>query len=230
MFKKVEERRESEILRKEGMSLSEIAVLLNVSKGSVSTWVRNVKIPEAKKRQMIERYKNKSVQGSLIAGSANKEKFRTIRDKHQQEGKRLAELNDPMFFSGCMLYWAEGSKYRNCLTFTNSDVNMLRFFLRFLFKYFDIKYEDISISCHYYSSNGLNNLEVEKYWIEALEFPESCLRKTTVNKVIRTSCQKRQDRTKYGVIKIIVSNVRVIQMIYGAIQEIASFSNKEWLG
>jgi len=31
-----------------------------------------------------------------------------------------------------MLYWAEGSKQRNRLTFANSDVEMVRFFSRFL--------------------------------------------------------------------------------------------------
>ena len=31
-----------------------------------------------------------------------------------------------------MLYWGEGSKARNGVVFTNADVDMLRFFLRFL--------------------------------------------------------------------------------------------------
>jgi hypothetical protein len=31
-----------------------------------------------------------------------------------------------------MLYWAEGSRERNAIKFTNSDPEMLRFFMRFL--------------------------------------------------------------------------------------------------
>ena len=34
-----------------------------------------------------------------------------------------------------MLYWAEGSKRRNCVEFTNSDPDMMRRFVKFLRRY-----------------------------------------------------------------------------------------------
>ena len=34
--------------------------------------------------------------------------------------------------AGCMLYWAEGARSRNAVIFANSDLNMVRFFRRFL--------------------------------------------------------------------------------------------------
>jgi len=42
-----------------------------------------------------------------------------------------------------MLYWAEGEKDRNALRFYNSDPEMVRFFVFFLKKYFDLRDEEI---------------------------------------------------------------------------------------
>ena len=228
MQAKLEELKKSRELRKDGLSIREISKILKVSKGSVSMWVRDVEVPEDRKLELIKKggaiYKFANLRGEL-----NKEKYRILREGYQDEGRVLARSNDPIFFAGCMLYWAEGTKSRGRVQFTNSDVNMLKFFLSFLMKYFKIKYDGISITCQYYCSNGLSNTEVEKYWISSLGFPESCIRKTLVNKLERTSSKERQERTKYGVVKIIVHDVRVIQMIYGAIQEIVGFNNDEWL-
>jgi hypothetical protein len=45
-----------------------------------------------------------------------------------------------------MLYWAEGGKTRNDIRFSNGDVELLKFFLNFLRKYFNIKEEKIGFS------------------------------------------------------------------------------------
>ena len=49
--------------------------------------------------------------------------------------------DDPLFLSGVMLYWAEGTRlsknYRKYqLAFTNSDSNLVSFYCKFLQKYF----------------------------------------------------------------------------------------------
>ena len=229
MRAKVEELKKSRELRKEGYSLGEISKLLKVSKGSVSLWVRDVEMPEDKKLELLERTENKLTLSIKSANLANTEKFKYLRELYQEEGRKLAKLNDPHFFSGCMLYWAEGNKSRRDLVFTNSDPNMLKYFISFLLKYFNIEYKDISISCLYYSTNLVETNEVEKYWINILKFPVTCLRKTTINRTKRTSNKERQERTKYGVLRIKIGSVKILQMIYGALQEIANFSNKDWI-
>lgn len=226
MQAKLEDLKKSRELRKEGKSLREISQILNVSKGSVSAWVRDVDIPEDKKIELEARARKG---GSWIVGETNRKRFRILREEYQNEGRELARLRDPDFFAGCMLYWAEGTKSRTVVQFTNSDLNMIKYFIFFLIRYFHVKYEDISIACHYYSYKFLNNIEVENYWISNLNCPESCFRKTTVDKKIRTSSSKRQERTKYGVVKVNVFDTRIVQMIYGALQEMANFKNEDWI-
>ena len=113
--------------------------------------------------------------------------------------------------------------------FTNSDVNMLLLFLRFLKKFFHLTDDDISLTCHFYINDGVSFEEVEKYWDEKLGLPKFCFRKTTVNKLPRKSNTKRKLTTRYGVCKIIVNKVEVLQSIYGGIQEFAGFTNNDWV-
>jgi hypothetical protein len=44
----------------------------------------------------------------------------------------MARRGNVLHATGCMLFWAEGSRNRNTLCFTNSDPAMVRFFVGFL--------------------------------------------------------------------------------------------------
>ena len=50
-----------------------------------------------------------------------------------------------------MLYWAEGAKARNSVRFSNSDPEMLRFFLAFLRRYFSIGDAVVRVTCNLYA-------------------------------------------------------------------------------
>lgn len=229
MQAKIEELKKARELRGQGKSVREIARELNVSKGSVSAWVRDIRLSQDQYDSIYLKWKISSKRGNDLAGKLNQEKYLQLRKGYQEEGKDLARKRDPDFIAGCMLYWAEGTKSRAHCQITNSDANMLKYFISFLKKYFSVKDEDIWVGCHYYNSNGLSNIEVERYWLEKLGVPQTSLRKTSVNRMTRTSDKKRQERTKYGVAKVGVHDVRIVQMIYGAIQEIGNFENPEWV-
>ena len=229
MKAKIEELNKARELRSQGKSVREIARELNVSKGSVSSWVRDIHLSTEQYESIVLKWKTCSKRGGDLAAKLNQEKYLQLRKEYQEEGRKLARQKDPDFFAGCMLYWAEGTKSRTHCQLTNSDVNMLKYFIQFLKKFFSVKDEDIRIGCHYYDSNGLSNIEVENYWMEQLKVQQSSLVKTSVNHLARTSDKKRQERTKYGVVKINVHDVRIVQIIYGAIQEICGLDNAEWV-
>ena len=60
--------------------------------------------------------------------------------------------------------------------------------------------------------------------------PPSCLRKSTVNVYSKHSKKKRKNRLPYGTVRVCVHSTRVIQSIYGSIQEYGGFERPEWLG
>ena len=65
---------------------------------------------------------------------------------YQARGRETARGGDLLHLAGCMLDWAEGSKGRNQLRFSNSDPEMIRFFVRFLQECLGVKPDQIRIT------------------------------------------------------------------------------------
>ena len=129
-----------------------------------------------------------------------------------------------------MLYWAEGSKHRNSLTFANSDPEMIRFFVRFLQESLGVGPEEMTIRLNVYTTNGLTVREIEDHWLSSLELPRSSLRKHQLNHNPTSSSGKKRNKLPYGVCTLRVKcSTRLVQHIYGAIQEYGGFDEPRWL-
>jgi hypothetical protein len=129
-----------------------------------------------------------------------------------------------------MLYWAEGSKDRNTITFVNSDREMVVFFVAFLRDSLGVSPEDITVRLNVYLTNGLTLREVEDHWLWALGLPRSSLRKPMINHAPTSSSGRKRNKLPYGVCTIRVKrSTALVQHIYGAIQEYAGFDEPRWL-
>ncbi len=128
-----------------------------------------------------------------------------------------------------MLYWAEGKKGRNTAALTNSDRPLVVLFRRFLTDSLGVKPGAISVSLNVYTNNGLSIAEIERHWLEWLELPDSCIRKHMLNHMPTSSSGRARNRLPFGVCTIAVSSTRVVQHIFGAIQEYAGFDEPAWL-
>ncbi len=154
---------------------------------------------------------------------------RARRARWQEGGRRRARVRDPHYLSGCALYWAEGSRNRNQLQFTNSDPEMIRFFVQFLRDHFDVGDARICVSCNLFADHLARQLEVEDFWLGVANLPRTSLRKTIVNVYSRHSRRKRKNMLPYGTCRIAVHSTEIVQTIYGSIQELGGFGRPEWL-
>jgi len=145
------------------------------------------------------------------------------------EGRRHARAADPFHAAGCMLYWAEGSKDRNTVKITNSDPEVLRFFVRFLRTYFEVADENLRVSCNLFADHVDMRYKIEQFWLDQLELPQTSLCKSVVNVYSKYSQKKRTNRLPYGTCRVSVSRTAIVQHIFGAIQEYAGFERPEWL-
>src|SRR6266699_2005635 len=117
---KTDEREQARRMRyEEGSSIKEIARLLRVSTSSVSHWVCDIELTGAQHAALQAR--NGLHERQRLAHAAMAAKARARRAAAQQEGRRRARSLGDRYASGCMLYWAEGSRHRNRVVFTNSD-------------------------------------------------------------------------------------------------------------
>jgi transcriptional regulator with XRE-family HTH domain len=225
---KTAEREQARILRRErGESIREIAAALGVSKSSVSGWVHDIVLTPEQLDAL--RLRNPALNGQLVGVRVRAARAREQRLRAQDEGRHAARRGEPLHAAGCMLFWAEGSRDRNAVKFSNSDPAMMAFFIRFLRRYFDIAEDRFRVWCNLHADHLQRQREVEDFWLETMGLPRSCLTKSTVNVYSRATRRKRTNMLPYGTCRLTVHDTAVVQHIYGAIQEYASFEREEWL-
>ncbi len=79
-----------------------------------------------------------------------------------------------------LLYWCEGSKYpaSTSMSFTSTDIEMLKMFLFFLRNGFELKEEKFRIYLQFHQ--GQNRTEIFKFWSKGLGIPQTQFIKPSV--------------------------------------------------
>jgi hypothetical protein len=231
MRPKPEEKAKARELRRKGEPYKRIAAQLGVSVNSAYRWTCDIQLSEEQKRR--NQTGPRGPQNPLHIARRAAAWSRLHRDRrrsYQDEGRQRARERDPLHMAGCMLYWAEGSKQRNTLTFANSDVEMVRFFMRFLRESLGVTTQECRIRLNVYTNCGLPLKEIERHWLRALELPRTCLRGHSLNSYPTSSSGKKRRKLPYGVCSITVAkSTHLVQHIYGAIQEYGRFEEPRWL-
>ena len=212
------------------MPIKRIAARLAVSPGTVHAWTRDIELtPQQRARNLYGPRGPQNKEDVARRAAAWAERNREIRRGHQLEGRIRARQREPLHLAGCMLYWAEGSKCRNSVRLANSDVHMGRFFRMFVADCFNVSAEDFRVRLNVYLGNGLTLNQIEQHWLRALDLPQSCTRKHTTDHLPTSSSGQRRNKLPYGVCELRVDSTRIVQHIYGAIQEYAHFEEPNWM-
>lgn len=227
-MKTVEREQARELRRARGLPIKEIARLVGVAPSSVSVWVRDVPLTSVQIEAL--RQKNPAYNRQLRGANRNAERGRARRSAYQDEGRALARRANPLHVAGAMLYWAEGDKRSNCARLSNSDPELVRLFAHFLRTEFGVSDERLRITCNLFADHVDRQYEIEQFWLDLLELPRSCLCKSFVNVYSKYSQKKRRNKLPYGTVRVCVHSARVVQSIYGSIQEYGGFERPAWLG
>lgn len=196
-----------------------------MARSSASLWVRDVPLGEEQRAALIYR----SRLGPIVAAELKAERARNVRRGYQEEGRRLARTLDGTYAAGCMLYWAEGSKGRNSVQLVNADPEVVVFFAAFLRTHFHVGDEQMSVSCNLFADHAERQREIEDFWLARLQLPRSCLRKSMVNNYSKYSQKMRTNTLPFGTRSLRVHSTRIVQTVYGSIQEYGGFERPEWL-
>jgi hypothetical protein len=190
--------------------------------------VRDIELTAAQHERL--RLMNPAYNRQLNGSKTIAQRSRAKRRAAQEEGRVLARRREPLHVAGCMLYWGEGAKSpKTQVCFSNSDPAMVKLFVKFLRKYFDIQPADIRISCHLFADHLERQRQVERYWLEVAGLSDESLRKSVVNVYSRSSKRKRVNKLPYGTCQVVLSRILVLHSILGSIQEYGGFDRPAWL-
>jgi transcriptional regulator with XRE-family HTH domain len=219
---KVEEKKKVVVLRKQGISLGEIAKRVGVSKGSVSNWVRDVKLTARQREQLnknghsinvIEKRRN-----TRITNTQNKRE--SIIKKARAEVSQLQ--SDPLWCIGVALYWGEGGKTQQTARVSNSDPAVIRIMMRFFKKYSLVSREKYRAHVHTFSHN--NAEKAVHYWSEISGIPTDKFFKTYVK---QSSATKRKRQTlPFGTVQVYVHDSDFFFRLMGWMLEVKEFGKR----
>jgi len=168
---KIAERKRAIQLRKEGKTYAEILDVVEVSKSTLSVWLRSVGIAKAQKQRITD----KKLAAQKKGGLARREmRLVNMKDIFMKAGKDISPLSAREFWlCGVMLYWAEGCKekmYRGgqSVDFGNTDPEMIKFFVKWLREVLEVKDADMNFSLYIHENNMYRLKEVEAYWLKTI--------------------------------------------------------------
>ena len=218
---KVKEKQEARRLRKDaGLSVKEIVDKLGVSKGSVSVWVRDIKLT-AKQRDALEErvdgHRNKQAGADKL-----KEMSRKRCEAYRKEGFDIAK-GDRVFELLCALYWGEGFKSKNVFAISNCDPSMLLLVGNWLLRN---GYKKLGFRVQYYGENGLSENEIRNYWRKVLPFlKDDNMKSFRECKINRASQKKKIGYQKYGTAELYVCSTELVQKVYGGVDFIREYNS-----
>lgn len=221
---KPEKRERARELRKRGWSVTAIVEELDVSKGSVSAWVRDIELTPDQQAVLKA---NKVRWGAQNKGAkTNRENALKQRKAYQQAGRERARNGSRLHQVGCMLYWAEGTKAKkNHLHFANSDPYMIKLFVHFLREELDVNNNLIHLQIHCHTNELEEVRRIEQYWLDLLGLTPAALDQTRY----KEGTSSRKNRLPNGVCAVQVHRTEILHHILGAIQEYGGFENDDWL-
>jgi len=161
---KTAERERARQLRAEAWTLQQIAAELGVSKGSVSTWVRDVTFtPRA-------RHHGNTGARTRPPSVLTQRKQLEIDEQHALARQQIGSLSPrDLLIAGTALYAGEGAKRDGAVIFANTNPHMVRLFCTWLRTAFTI--DESRLRVRLYLHQGLDLEAAIAHWSEVTGIP-----------------------------------------------------------
>lgn len=206
---KLEEKFMALKLRNSGKSYSDILKIIRVSKSTLSLWLRDIKLTNTQKAKLKKR--QKSGYGGAKANQKKRiESTKKIIALAKREVKNL--INNPLFLSGLMLYWAEGDKselYEH-VKFSNSDSEMVKIIMRWFREICEVPEKKFRICIYIHALHCRK--DIEKYWSEVTGIPNQQFYKTQIKP---TSLIQRKNKLYNGTCSVVIGSRSLFRKIKG---------------
>lgn len=215
--------------RKNGKSNKWISDKLNIPRETIWMWTKHIKLTKKQKKYLDDK-RNKAHSKRLKVESLKISKeCRIKRKKWQKDGWRMAKKHGNDFSFCCALYLGEGSKNRNVIQIVNYDKNMLKLFVQFLKKYFNVNSSDIIMQVTSYLDCGLSIKAIIKYWKKNLRIKNCIVYSSKIRKKDKNKKIRGYIKHPYGGCSLTICNTEKVQKLLGAIKYFTKNKTDKWV-
>lgn len=186
-------------LRKQGLSYSLISGELDVSKSTLSNWLKD--IPYTPNKEVLLRIRNGQGTYGLLRRQMRIDEISHLRAQGAAEIGEMSKRD--LWMVGLGLWIGEGSKTMEQIRLVNSDPKVIRLFIRWLREICELQDENITLAMHLYpDSNEALSLE---YWSGVTGLPKNQFRKTQIDKRLDKKLSK-MGKTPHGTLHVTVAS------------------------
>jgi hypothetical protein len=213
-------RRKALELRFLGRSYSQIKADLNISKSTLSEWLKAYPLTREQINNLrafseirIEKYRQTMI----------KKRQDRLDIFQKEEAQKCLPLTDKeLFIAGLFLYWGEGNKLiRNAISINNTDPTVVQFALFWMIHSLKVPKNKIKVFIHLYSDMDIKQ-EI-KYWSTLLKMPISSFSKPYIKKSTRSEMD--QKGFGHGTCGVRVCDTRLKERFLMANKAIAEYYN-----
>lgn len=175
-------------LRRRGFSYGEIESRVNVSRASLSLWLRDIPLSNIHKERL---YKKQLVQHERAWYLIRQRRIEKTNQIYSEASAQVGRISDrELWLLGVALYWAEGAKEKEHnvgeqTTFSNSDPEMIKVFLMWAQRCFGLTDQDIRFSLYIHENAKQRLPAVLDFWARTANIKSEIIRtyfkKHTVN-------------------------------------------------
>ena len=161
-------------LRARGMSYSEIQGVIPVPKSTLSAWLRKVEFPETHKSRLR---KKRLEAGFAAIEKRKKERRKEVSDITRSATQDIGQITKrELWLSGLLLYWAcspmrKINEYRAGVRFSNSNPDLVKFFLKWLMEIGKIDRNDIVFDLFVSETDRRRESFIISSWMRITDFP-----------------------------------------------------------
>lgn len=211
---KVKKKQKAIDLRRQGISMGEIAKLLNVAKSSVSYWVRDIKLSSFQLKTL-------NTNGHSVEAIEKRRTARIGNTKRRRDlimNKAIAEIkqlqSDPLWCIGVALYWGEGGKTQQTARLSNSDPVVIKIIMQF-FRQYGHALEN-SFRAHVHTFSQKNAPRAVAYWSKVSGIPKNRFYKTYVK--LSSASKKKRETLPYGTVQVYLHDSKFFFRLMGWIR------------
>ena len=223
-FGRLEDKLLAQKLRRHGLSYGEILQKIDVSKGTLSEWCKDIPLTEKQKLRLLNNKKLGQRKGSLVAAdNKRQERMRKIAQIRIDAKGELGKIDDrDNFIAGIALYAGEGNKGDGSVGFANTDPLLIKFMMQWFVKFTKVPLRKMrgAIWIH----EGLSEKDAKIFWSNLTGIPPNQFHKTYIVKVNNDSRKVRKNLHNHGVFTIRFSDSSIHRKIMGWI--LALFDGK----
>lgn len=207
MISKFKEKQEAIILRKKGLSYSEILKEIQVSKSTLSLWLRLVGLSKRQKQRLTIKKMAAMERGWLARREKRIKTTSEIKENAKNDIGIISERE--LWLIGIALYWAEGTKQKDYnfgqgVSFSNSDPLMIRLFLKWLLN-IGVDKSELKPEIYTHDSHKERIGEIIKYWSKITDFESDVFTRIYFKRNKQNTLRRNIGKKYFGLLRIVVS-------------------------